>query len=85
MSEAPEALPEMSELPKDLVYCGVCNVNGFEVSETDTKPEGWSDDDWGFTCPSCKDELQRQDDGLLETGFQGIVKIFKGGYNDKGS
>jgi hypothetical protein len=68
-----------------LVYCGVCNVNGSEVSETTTKPDGWSDDDWGFTCPTCKADLDRQDDGILDNGFQGIVKIFKGGYSDQGA
>jgi hypothetical protein len=85
MSDAPEALPALPELQEDLVYCGVCNVNGSEVSETTTKPDGWSDDDWGFTCPTCKADLDRQDDGILDNGFQGIVKIFKGGYSDQGA
>jgi hypothetical protein len=85
MSDAPEALPAPPELQEDLVYCGVCDVNNFEVSETTIKPDGWSDDDWGFTCPTCKEDLHRQEEGVVETGFQGIVKIFKGGYSDQGT
>jgi hypothetical protein len=71
MSDAPEALPPLSELPEDMVECAICFKEFAKEYE-------FVEMDWGNTCVPCAEELERQEEGLLvNAGISGL-KAFIG-------
>lgn len=77
-----ENLFQVPELPKDVVYCNFCNVDGdkqsgvFEGTAAQAVESGWEERNWGLTCPPCQKEVDHLDDDVVESGGLSVLGRF---------
>lgn len=90
MPDVIQAVQPLSELQEDVVYCNVCNVDGsketgmFKGTLEEALQSGWTEENWGATCGTCKQDLDRMEDETVGSGavsmaqIGSLVKHFKG-------
>lgn len=77
-----ENLLQMPELPKDVVYCNVCNIDGdrqdgiIEGTVESALAAGWQERNWGMTCPKCQQELDEVEDSVVDSGGLKVLGNF---------